>query len=166
MAARKSTILRNVLNVVADEKSITSSEGGFGSIIRQLGYAGIHVSASELISALDGKVETCPTVFGQTPPYRKGYCTLGMEFRFDNPNYSKARNSIERVYEVTDTLDRTTNDRGYERIRPTAFAICLGNLRVRWARGNFSVPSKKTVEGWFNHHPEFTQTVREILSAA
>lgn len=81
--------------------------------------------------------------------------------------YSNARRCIERVYEVTDLLDRTMScgkcgatapqDSNIEcacggtlreTLRPQAFSMCLGYLMGRWAVGNFIPPAKAVINRW------------------
>jgi hypothetical protein len=146
----KRVVLSNILSTLADTQSLENREGAVSSLVRNLGYAGVRVTADEILDALTEQAVAFPSCFGVQPVLSRHYCPWGQEFRIRQPDAVRAsRAGIEAVYEQTDRLPRVNDDGGIELVRPNAFARSLGHLRVRWAKGNFSVPRAATIRGWW-----------------
>lgn len=162
MTRTAALVLTNIVNALTDEKAIERNGNTLELIRDQLGYAGVKVTTLDLRNALDAAVDAvdgvCPSTFlAQQPVVSLDYGSFGMEFRLrpSAETYQAARACIMAAYAVTDTLSRTPSTvmiKGQaveiETIRPRAFAIVKGHLRVRWAKGNFSVPPATTIRKW------------------
>ena len=152
-----SMIRRNIVDALANETAIERNGQNLRSVSRQLGYAGIKVTEAEITEALDAVSVVCPSVFGEQPAVSTHYTSWGTEWRLRSNRYREdVRPCMDAIYAVTDTLDRTPEDItlndgstvSIETVRPRAFAIGMGHLRVRWAQGNFTPPRPSTVRRW------------------
>jgi hypothetical protein len=151
MSTSKRIVLSNVILALGSEQSLERSGRVIAYIASQLAYAGVAVTADELRVALDEQCEADEMVqraVGGGPrviELREG--PWGSEYRIRlAPEALRAwRACIEAIYAVTDTLDRS----GTDSVRPRAFAIAVGHLRVRWARGQLSAPKPAVIRGWF-----------------
>lgn len=154
----RTTVLTNIVNVFATEGTVERNGNVIEGIAQQLGYAGVKVTAQDLRNAIDAVAEVCPSTFlAVQPVVSTHYGSYGPEFRFRLASdiQQATRACIEAVYAVTDKMDRTPSNiqvNGQtvqiETIRPRAFAIAQGHLRVRWAKGDFSVPSASVIAKW------------------
>lgn len=155
---KRQSILSNVVAVFSGEGSVQMHGTMLKNIARQLTYAGVQVDDQDLRTALDAVSVTCPSVFAEDrPTVSTHYGMCGMEYRFRASDETRVavRACIDAVYAVTDTLDRTPTtieidgqSMLIETIRPHAFAVSMGHLRVRWAKGDFSVPKAATIHRW------------------
>lgn len=185
----RNAALKNILDTLSDTQSVERNGSTLKGVASQLNYAGVKVTVEQLREALDDACESCPSTFLPMPEASSHYGPNGTEYRLRRPEaLRQARACIDRVYEVTDELDRTLvelfpaeRNRGTQRspfgpfggpmpkplrlpieiIRPRAFAICMGYLRKRWAKGNFAVPNKGTVNRWFENHPAFEEALNQ-----
>jgi hypothetical protein len=158
MSRNRTVVLTNIVNALANEGSIERNGNVIEGIANQFAYAGVQVSAQALRNAVDAVAEVCPSVFLATQPVvSTHYGPWGMEYRVrpSDEVRTATRACIDAVYAVTDTMDRTPTtitvkgqDLSIETIRPRAFAIAMGHLRIRWAKGDFSVPPATTIQKW------------------
>jgi len=154
----RTAVLANPAAALSNEGVIERNGNVLLGITRQLGYAGVNVTARQLAVALDRDSVDHPSVFGPMPALSTHYGTNGTEYRFRPTDEVRdaTRACVDAVYAVTDTMDRTpqpvTLKDGstieIETIRPHAFAIAMGHLRVRWAKGNYSKPRAATIRRW------------------
>lgn len=149
----KQTVLSNILGTLADTQSIENNDRALGDLVRSLGYAGIKVTVGELRAALTEQAEVCPSTFKEQPVLSLNYSPFGTEFRIRQPEAVRAsRPCIEAIYKQTDRLPRNKVQTSFgliEGVRPNAFARCCGRLRLRWAQGNFKVPSPALIRRWW-----------------
>lgn len=157
--SNRTAILANVVNALSNEGSIERNGQVLQGIANQLGYAGVKVTVQDLRTAIDAVAEVCPSTFSNNQPVvSTHYGCWGLEYRFrpSTETYNATRACIDAVYTVTDTMDRTPSTIGLsdgktvkiETVRPRAFAKCMGHLRIRWAKGDFSVPKAETIRKW------------------
>lgn len=155
----RKSLLSNIALALADEHTVERNGRVIENIASQLCYAGVEVSASDLRTALDAVASPPASVFNAVQPSlerRQGHWGEEYRFRPSEETYTAARACIEAIYRVTDTLDRTPVKYPLptggvvelETTRPRAFAICMGFVRTRWARGNFKVPSEAVIRAW------------------
>ena len=155
--------MSNVLGALSDLTSLANSSRALQGLSEQLAYAGVNVSVGELGAALEQVSVSCPSTFQNPPPISQHYTPYGTEYRIRQRDALKqARACVDAVYAETDLLPRSYDPNllgggVIEMYRPNAFARCLGHLRVRWAKGNYSVPRPSTIRRWWSKEQRAAQ---------
>lgn len=152
------SVLTHAADALANEGTLERSGRVIEIIARQFGYAGIEITADDLRTALDAVSEDHPSCFGPMPALSTHQGAWGLEYRFrpSTEVQDAHRACIDAVYAVTDTMDRTKHPTTLkdgstveiETTRPHAFAVAMGHLRVRWAKGNLTTPRPSTIKRW------------------